>query len=107
MEIRQHIPNFVDGFKPKTMKFDDAEELKDIEFVKRWSENKDFFKYSLSDNYLMAEINEGTGWYVIGRIEGDLGNLDLPEFVPNHGTPEKQRNQNIKHKDIKYQDWMG
>lgn len=81
MEIRQHIPNFVSGYEPETIKFNDTEELKNIEFVKHWSEGDDFFKYSLSGNHLMAELNNGNTWWVIGTIKGDLNKVDLPKWM--------------------------
>lgn len=106
MKIKQRIPNFVDGV-PETSEFNTTKQLKKLKFVKRWSKDKEFLRYSISGDYLMAELNEGTVWYVIGTIFGDTKGLDLPEFKPIYDTPEKTENRNMKHKDIKYQEWMG
>jgi len=89
MEITQYFPNFVSGFEPEIVKFDDAEELKEIEFVKRWSDDDEFLKYSISEDdfyhsygycHLMAELDNGKKWFVVGKITGDVNKLDLPKW---------------------------
>ena len=74
--IRQHIPNFCDGTPIESI-FYTTEELTNLDWVKRYTEHlKDytFCKFSLSENHLMAEYNNGDKWIVVGTI-------DHPEFV--------------------------
>lgn len=74
-KITQYKPAFFEGFENKVVEFTTNEELFNIDFVKRFSENPKFYRYSVSDNKLMCELDEGKDWYVIGFIEGDV---DLP-----------------------------
>ena len=78
MEIKQHRPNYFSGFDTEIVKFDTVDELKEIGFVKNFSDNLDgkFHQYSLSEYYtedthlLMAEYNKGKTWWVVGYIKG-------------------------------------
>ena len=80
--IKQHIPNFCEGFKPKTVEFNTKEELLSIDFVNGFTmfgdvKAKDFYQFSYSDSIndineytLMAEYNSGRKWWVVGFIAG-------------------------------------
>jgi hypothetical protein len=65
--IRQHIPNFFDGFIPKMSYFNTEEELYNIDFLKRWSDSPDFLYFKLSGNLLIAFMKEY--FLVVGHIE--------------------------------------
>lgn len=69
--FKQHIPNFFTGFEPITFKFNTTEELLSHPWVQGWKDdaNIKFYRFSLSDNCLMAELNEGKNWRVLGYIE--------------------------------------
>ena len=82
--IKQHIPNFVSGIDPVTWNFENRNELLSIDFVKRWID-EDFHQFSVSEYYdcilLMAELEDGNKWYVIGYITGiSEDDLGLPKF---------------------------
>lgn len=83
--IRQHRPAFVTGFENEVVKFNTTEELLEIEFVKNFSRNDKFYRYSLSTNLgscsLMAELEEGYEWWVIGHIDSAEG-INLPIWKP-------------------------
>jgi len=57
--------------------FDTTEELLEIDFVKGMSEIKDFYRYSVSGNHLMAEYKNGKEWWVIGTIRNAV---NLPKL---------------------------
>ena len=80
-KIKQHIPDFVSDVIPKIEEFSTTEELLEIDFVKGWSEDKDFYEYALSENRLMAiiELENGIKWWVIGYID-NVENIDLPKW---------------------------
>lgn len=61
--------------------FDTNEELFEVDMVKRWSMHKDFYRYSISDNHLMAEYIDGKKWWVIGYIKYPE-KLNLPKWEP-------------------------
>jgi len=71
-KFTQYIPGFArdDRDEPFSAEFEALEELLNIPHVKRWSKDRDFNYYALSDkHYLMAVLNDGFEWWVVGRIE--------------------------------------
>lgn len=73
--FKQHFPNFCAGFNAEEQDFDTIEQLKENEVVKKWLKQKHFYRLSLSDNALMAELKEGKEWWVIGYLKEPV---DLP-----------------------------
>lgn len=108
-KLTQYFPNYISGFKPQSFLFNTAAEILDIPFVKLWSKDlhksknvptgekwqgipvsqcvelleiaHKFHRFSLSENRLMAEYDEGKVWYVIGIVDNVEG-LDLPKWEP-------------------------
>jgi hypothetical protein len=75
---RQHIPAFCEGFDPQIAEVNSTEELLELNSVSQWRYNfKDFYRYSIDDNHLMAELDEGRKWYVVGYVRG---NVELPKW---------------------------
>ncbi|AOZ93611.1 hypothetical protein [Paenibacillus crassostreae] len=80
--IKQNILKIISDAEPITTSFMNKSELLEIEFVKLYSSLPDFYRYSISsDNNLMAELNEGKQWWVIGSIDNTEGLL-FPRFNP-------------------------
>ena len=83
--IRQHRPAFVTGFENEVVKFNTTEELLEIEFVKNFSRNDNFCRYSLSTSLgrgaLMAEYEDGYEWWVIGHLD-NTEEVNLPKWMP-------------------------
>ena len=69
--IRQHIPNFVDTHVPYESNFNITEELLNIPWVKQWERDSDkkFYRWSKSEELLIAEYDNGNYWWVIGYIK--------------------------------------
>ena len=105
MKIRQHRPNFVDSDEPiPEATFTTTKELLNILWVKSWAEIKTskekFHRFSVSCHkpaskemisiyprlanippLLMAELNEGKSWWVVGSLlDLDGFDLGLPEW---------------------------
>ena len=79
-KLYQHFPAFCEGFKPEIVEFDTVDDLRNIKWVKSWETNKHFYKWAKSNNKLMALMEEGKTWFVVGKIEKpEL--IDLPEWV--------------------------
>ena len=85
-KIKQHYPNFCEGFTPEVVSFSSTEELLNIPFVKKFSELPKFYRYSISSykkyetrDLLMCELDEGYEWWVIGILE-NKENVNLPEW---------------------------
>ena len=102
--FQQRIPSFVDGFERFSFDFATTEELLANDWIKSWSEpfkpqklttltvatgewtesetkntSGDFCRYSILDNCLMAEFDDGFHWWVLGYIEKpEL--VDLPKW---------------------------
>lgn len=86
MKAKQHAPSY-SSCEKETYHFLNLEQLLSIPFVKWYSDQSDFYRYSISidddDISLMAETNGGEDWWVICDIEGtkkDIQSLNLPKF---------------------------
>ena len=79
-KLIRHIPTWIESSntEPVASIFHTEDDLKSISFVKRFIESKDFFQLSISGLHLMAEMDKGRQWYVIGLLEKDLP--DLPRW---------------------------
>lgn len=83
MKIKRYLPNFVDieGFRLEEAMPITIEDLLEVSWVKLWSDVKGFYRFSLSGNYLMAELHEGKEWWIVGIFE-DKSFQELPEWEP-------------------------
>jgi hypothetical protein len=92
IRLVQHIPNFVDGVDPKIVTCGSQTELLAVPWVAHYANGeliarngevrrRPFWGYSLSDDRLMAEYDEGRHWWVIGTITDGREMLDLPKWV--------------------------
>lgn len=76
--ITQYRPAFCEGFENEVVSFSTLDELMAIPFVKRFSDDKGFHRFSLcpdSDNILMAEYNNGFNWWIVGRFQSPVPEL--------------------------------
>ena len=76
------MPEGEDEFPPIEYEAETSEKLLEFPFIKQYSEDDNFYRYSMSGNTLMAEYKNGYEWWVIGEISG--GNADLPLWEPRH-----------------------
>ena len=76
-KIVQRIPPFFSGFQPAREIFTSIEQLLEIPFVKSWTDDKDFYRLSVQDNCLIAELKSGK-WRVVGFFHDPVP--ELPEF---------------------------
>jgi hypothetical protein len=86
-KVVQHVPGCVD-IDPEDIEraeFNTQEELLAIPWIARWAEKKNFHRFSISkskiDNHLMAELDEGRVWWVVGYLS-DREHLSLPIWKP-------------------------
>ena len=101
MEIRRHIPGFVDVDVPEPIKVNSLKELLETDWMKSARENRfdgvSFWRYSQSPPLELERGGEWTvlaeyksdskhKWWVIGYISGDIG---LPKFEATRGAWEK------------------
>ena len=97
--VRQHIPNFMDGFDSAETTVSGIDELLALPWVKRWSAREDFARWSHSptddhwhtpehlhhgrgcaESHLMAEMQDGSFW--VGAYLDALGDWSaLPEWI--------------------------
>lgn len=75
MKIKQYRPNYYSGFENEEVEFNSVDELLNISWVKSFSEDKSFYRYSISDEHLMVECNNGYDWYVIGMLDAPFNGL--------------------------------
>ena len=86
IEIKQHIPTFVDGVDRKRARIACAGDLDSIDWIESWRRDPGFRQFSVvRDRYenptLMAEFHDGKFWVVAYLSE------DLPE-LPSWKKPE-------------------
>lgn len=89
--IKQHRPAYFSGFENKVVLFEDVVELLEIEFVKNFSRQEGFVRYSQTDQeasygsrsvMLMAEYNDGYSWWVVGYLDSPV--KGLPHWTPKY-----------------------
>lgn len=76
--ILQYRPAFFEGFKNERADFDTVEELMKVPFVKGFSEDENFFRFSVSGDHLLAEFRNGDEWWVVGTLKEPVDGL--PEW---------------------------
>jgi len=92
MTAEQYRPNYFSGFHQEETHFSNTEELLNIDWVKNFADDNEFYRFSLSrdkDKYggkpqhtLMAERKNGFEWWVVAMIrDEDISGIDdLPEW---------------------------
>jgi len=71
MKIKQHVPSFFEGLKPKKIEFKSEEEFFNIDFINSWMQNSRFKRFSISgDKLLIAEMKDNSYW-VVGYLCGE------------------------------------
>jgi len=81
--VKEYIPSVCEVRElPKTIEYETKEDLLELDFIKRWAEDPEFYKFSYDDNHLLAELREGYSWYVVATVEG-ISNLGFPAW--DHG----------------------
>lgn len=87
-KIRQHIPNWSD-MKHKVAYADSIEE---VPWIMSWKDHPEFFRFSVSrernEICLMAELDEGYTWWVVGKLDRDIS--QLPTWEPKY-EEEKEK----------------
>lgn len=83
MRVRQHVPSFVDGVEPRKTYVFNTEDLEQLEFIRHWSQQQMFYRFSVHRNYydpefdgkgthlMLAEFDHGKHWWVIAYLRGD------------------------------------
>lgn len=84
-QFKAHIPPFMDIPHPSPVEFNTLDELLQIPFVSNFSEEENFYRFSLAGYSLMAEFDEGREWWVVGSISRP-GALNLPVWKPGDKT---------------------
>ena len=82
MKIKQHIPNYCSGIESQIDEFSNLKELKNIKWVNPRHEDENFYRFSISEKFLMAEYNEGYDWYVVGYLDEPID--WLPKWEAKH-----------------------
>jgi len=104
MKVKQHIPNFVDAGAYEAEVRTGAE-LREVDFVKTWTLDPGFYRFSVHRNYwanpraeveqthlLLAELNGGAKWWVVAYLTGPdaLDAIaDFPDWKPKEDPEDK------------------
>jgi hypothetical protein len=86
--IRPHMPGFMDFEPDPAADFDTLDALRAVPFVRRWIEDPQFRRLSISgphgaEHLLMAEMADGNYW-VVGYMQQPA---PLPRWVAPQPTP--------------------
>jgi len=85
MIVKRYRPAFFSGFDDEEAEANTLDELTAIPWVKSWSEDERFYRYSVSrGDLLMAENDQGRHWHVVAILDGSA-DFGLPEWKPNRG----------------------
>ena len=77
IKARQHRPNWVEtDADNRSCEVETTEDLLNVEWVKKYMEWEQFHSFCKSSQNLMIENKDGTWWWVVAYIEGEL---DLEE----------------------------
>lgn len=83
MKFRFHIPAFMDVEPLPDAPYETIEELLKHQRVASWSTDPGFYRYSLCDGHrLMAELDGGKKWWVIGYLSDPPPPDALPVWKP-------------------------
>lgn len=95
-----HLPTFIEGVRPvPTQEFATLEAL--LESLTREWGPRSFSHWARSDTRIMAVLDEGTTWWVMGRTDADLSSL--PKWAPVYlgflnGVPTRLPDGDVKTK---------
>lgn len=109
--VQQHLPGYVDMDR-QSVHVTTKEALLDLGFVKRFSEMAAFHQFASSGFEtdpktgklyitLVAELDEGYEWFVVGYIHADLEmltGLDFPLWTPKYREAEARQNESMNYK---------
>lgn len=84
--FKKHLPGSVDGVRTK-WEVNTLEEVLALDYIKRWSDKPNFYMWAKDDNTLMALLDGGKVWWVIGYADFKL---DLPEWKDHYIPKEMQ-----------------
>lgn len=85
--IRHHIPMWAADMMPPDRlegRYANLQELLEVPFVKHWAEHKDFYRFSYEDNCLLAELDGGFSWWVVGHFNA------IPDGLPRWDKGRKR-----------------
>lgn len=82
----QNLPTFVEGLSTRLeAKVGTVAELLDVEWIKAWQNATGFFRFSRAHSgrfrMLVVERDEGTWWWVVAELKGEIE--ELPLWEPN------------------------
>lgn len=75
-----HSPGFIDGVDRPPFEFSDRTGLEANEHIRRWITQPKFSKFSIAQDSLMAEFEDGV-FHVVGFIKGPINELGYPAWV--------------------------
>jgi len=77
MKLTQYRPAFFSGFDTEVVEDWDGDPLS-VPWVASWARDPKFHRFSVSKPNLMAELDGGKTWWVVGIIDG--GTPELPTW---------------------------
>lgn len=100
-KIQQHIPNFARDPRPgdpplPEEEFNTLEDLQEVDFVKRWTDSKNFSHFELAHpnlhTSLIAVMKDDSYWVVghLSELNDELSSLTVWEY-DNHKHREKPK----------------
>lgn len=75
--VTRYFPAFcdVDDSERVEVDFSTLDEMKEIPWLKKWTEGKEFSYFAQSGTYLMAILNDGREWWVAGFLKHPVDGL--------------------------------
>lgn len=87
IKVRKYYPSFCEGFDSPIVAVNSMQELLIIPFLQDFV-SPSFYKFSISENYIMAEYDKGEDWRVVAIILEGQESINLPVWS---GTPQPKK----------------
>ena len=88
-KLKRRRPGYFTGFEDTEHEFNTLEEMLEIDWIDGFTKQHNFHQFSIGDKSnigkpaLMAELNEGESWWVIGWLDHAVEGL--PKWEPPVG----------------------
>ena len=75
MKLFNYAPAWHCGFKPSEFDIEEAKDLLELDFVKKWVTDDNFSSIKISNNLIIAVKEKGEIWIIIGSCNNEVSKV--------------------------------
>jgi len=75
MKLFNYAPAWHCGFKPSEFEIEEAKDLLELDFVKKWVTDDNFSSIKISNNLIIAVKEKGESWIIIGSCNNEVSKV--------------------------------